>query len=84
MKNIFAVAAVAAFLMPTSAEAIDKCRGSNSCAESLAKCQNHRTKNGLSRAELPCERSEAECRKTGIWRGKYMRGTPEVLACRIK
>ena len=27
--------------------------------------------------------SAAVCNKTGVWRGKYMRGNPEVNECRV-
>ena len=53
----------------------------SSCTASVVKCIEFRTRRALSSAELPCERSGDVCRKTGIWRGKYMRGTPEVNEC---
>ena len=83
MKAVFALIVCAAVLLSASATAQEPCRRSTSCEELLGRCQDHRRRNNLTREELPCEKSAAVCRKTGVWRGKYMRGTPEVNACRI-
>jgi hypothetical protein len=83
IKVVFAMAAIATFALPSQGSAQEACKKSKSCQESLGYCVEYRTRKGISKAELPCERSLAVCNKTGVWRGKYMRGTPEVNACRI-
>lgn len=84
MKALLALAVSLGLLIsttPTTAQ--EKCNRSKSCDEALGYCLEHRGRNKLTKAELPCESSAAACRKTGVWRGKYMRGTPEVNQCRI-
>ena len=83
MNAILTLVMCAAMLLPTSATAQAPCTRAKSCDEALGYCQDHRRRNNLTRQELPCEKSAAVCRTTGVWRGKYMRGTPEVNACRI-
>ncbi len=86
MKSSWAsAAAIAASLLFASmgwAQTMRGC-GTRSCEESLQQCIAWRTSRGISASELTCEASAAKCRSTGIWSGKYMRGTPEVRDCRI-
>jgi hypothetical protein len=53
------------------------------CEEGLRNCVAYRTSRQISPSELTCEASAAKCRSTGIWSGKYTRGTPEVRDCKI-
>jgi hypothetical protein len=83
MKILLGAVALAGVLLPAHALAQAQCTRSKSCEESLGYCLEYRQRKELPRAQLPCERSAAVCRRTGVWRGKYMRGTPEVNECRI-
>ena len=82
LTSVCIVAAAVLYGPAASAQTMPTCR-SGSCDQSLANCLEYRNRTGLPRAELPCEQSLAVCRSTGVWRGKYTRGTPEVLACRM-
>ena len=56
MKVVFAVAIAVGSLFSTSpTTAQEKCNKSKSCDEALGYCLEHRAKNKLTRAELPCE-----------------------------
>jgi hypothetical protein len=83
MYMIITAALLAALLIPTGANAQAKCTKSKSCGEALGYCLDFRKRNSITKEELPCEHSAAVCDKTGVWRGKYMRGTADVNACRI-
>ena len=84
MKNIIAAAAViAATLLSSSAEAMPDCRRTTTCESALQDCLEFRTRRKVSPSVLTCEASTAVCRSTGVWRGKFMRGTPEVNECKI-
>ena len=76
-------AAAVLYGLDASAQTIPTCTRTSNCEQAVANCLEYRNRTGLPRAELPCEQSLAVCRSTGVWRGKYTRGTPEVLACRM-
>jgi hypothetical protein len=86
MKASLALAAViAASLLSSSAawaQGMPGCR-IKTCEEGLRNCIAFRTSRQISPSELTCEASAAKCRSTGIWSGKYTRGTPEVRDCKI-
>src|SRR5436305_12975245 len=80
---LFLSTIVAASMLCASAEAMETCTRSRTCDEAVQKCLAYRISRQLPPAELPCEASAARCRSTGIWSGKYTRGTPEVRSCRL-
>jgi hypothetical protein len=85
MRMIFVVSAMtASLLLGTPAEAIPFCRTIKSCEKAVADCIAFRVRRQISPSELTCEASGAVCRSTGVWRGKYTRGTPEVQECRFR
>ena len=85
MRMIFIVSAMMASLLPcASAAAIPFCCAIKTCEKAVEDCIAFRVRRQISPSELTCEASGAVCRSTGIWRGKYTRGTPEIQECRFR
>jgi hypothetical protein len=85
MKMILILPAIiAAASLCTSAEAVPFCRTIKTCDQAVQDCIAFRVRRQISPSELTCEASGAVCRSTGVWRGKYTRGTPEIHECRFR
>jgi hypothetical protein len=68
----------------TSAEAVPFCRTIKTCEQAVQDCIAFRVRRQIPASELTCEASGAVCRSTGIWRGRYTRGTREIQECRFR
>jgi hypothetical protein len=85
MKMILTLSAIiAAPLLCTSAEAVPFCRTIKTCEQAVQDCIAFRVRREISPSVLTCEASGAVCRSTGVWRGRYTRGTLEIQECRFR